>query len=388
MSATNELELLLSWQFPADSGLGGKACQVNCTTAVTPAQRELITYRLQRLATTSPADAVVAGTPQSAPSGAIDFTGADDVLLDPDSLTLVESGMAKGTTYYYRIFASTSAGEGFESVTVFEMAISKPSPVLNPTVSIAGELLLDIAWDPPSDLGNGDSADPKRPLLSYTLYIVSNSNGVVVPQIGGLVEPVSFSSSEAYPGTGTYTIAAPTMVQGVQYDVYLVAHNSAGDSPASVTVSETAILKPTAPIASGTIPSNPGEVTYRWFKPGDTGATGQEWLLLEYEVEMAKNAAFTSGLTTIFKNDTNNGVPINDVNLYTVVQPGLQIGDTYYFRTFAYNQAGKSPASNVIFQIVVSLPGHPENLRVSITAPLELTVVFDKPLDTGTGEEQ
>lgn len=270
-------------------------------------------------------------------------------------------------------------------MTVFEMAITKPSPVLNPTVAIAGELLLDIAWDPPSDHGNGNAASPKRPLLSYTLHIVSTSNGIVVPISGGLVTPVLFSSSEPYPGTGAYTASAPIMKQGVQYDIYLVAHNSAGDSPASVTVSETAILKPTAPVATGTIPSNPGEVTFRWYKSSDTGATGQGWPLLEYEVEMADNAAFTSGLTTIFKNDTSDGVPINAANLYSVIRPDLVIGETYYFRVFAYNHAGKSPSSNVIFQIVVSLPDHPKDLRVSITAPLELTVVFDKPLDTGTG---
>lgn len=286
--------------------------------------------------------------------------------------------LLQGTTYYYRIFASNTAGEGASSDVAFEMAITKPSPVLDTTVLIIGELALKISWAPPADTGNGGSASSARPILGYTLYVDSVTSGIVIPAV-----PVRFSIAQA-PGATTFTALSPVMQQGVRYEVFLVAHNSAGNSSAPIKANETAILKPAPPVATATVPSNPGEIRFAWNKPVDTGATGRHWPLLTFEVHMAQSASFAL-FVTVFAGATLNGVPINSMDAYTLVNTGLTIGQTYYFRVLATNQAGQSPFSGVLEQICISLPGYPANLRVAVTAPLEITVQFDKPQDTGTG---
>lgn len=81
------------------------------------------------------------------------------------------------------------------------MAIDKTSIVLTVTVTITGELQLEINWMQPLDTGNGAAPAVVRPFLHYIVHIISNDASA-----GSLDHTVSSS-------TLTYTAIAPTMVQ-------------------------------------------------------------------------------------------------------------------------------------------------------------------------------
>jgi len=116
VSTARARELFLTWNFPTDTGLGGSACFLDCLAS----ERQLTQIRIQRIDTNNPTHTVAAVTPQAAPVGTIDFTGHISYYFVPSGswttkfmlpLAHVDTDLLKGRTYYYRVFASNSAGE-------------------------------------------------------------------------------------------------------------------------------------------------------------------------------------------------------------------------------------------------------------------------------------
>jgi hypothetical protein len=94
VSQTTERTLSLTWVIPSDTGLGASSCQQLCSTG-NAAVRAVTQFRMQRVGTTSPANTVVASSPQSVPAGSVDFTGATEFVFTADQYTYVDAGLVK-----------------------------------------------------------------------------------------------------------------------------------------------------------------------------------------------------------------------------------------------------------------------------------------------------
>jgi len=398
VSAVRIRELELTWDFPTDTGLGGATCYVDCLAG----ERQLTRLRLQRVDTNNPTDDIVAGTPQADPVGYVDFAGHDSFFFYPSSgtwatdhylpLEYKDTELLKGQTYYYAVFVSNSVGESNASAPKFEMAMEKPSPARSLSVVISGELSLNTSWLAPLDNGDGAVASLSSP-RPFQKYIVQ------VDDVSPAFLDINFEFDVAFPVT-KYRALAPTLVQGRMYYFRVVVQNVAGFSNVSNQVNQTAILKPTPPIVTASSPqvTNPAEITFTWYRPLDTGAIGQYWPLFYFELQMSLGGDLnfnSSNVTELFKSDII-GVPqspggiatgINDISpgVYVFVATGLTVGETYHFRVFTENEAGKSLSSAVATKIAVKLPTPPANFTVTAPAPLTIQIKFFTPEDTGAG---
>ncbi len=95
-----------------------------------------------------------------------------------------------------------------------------------------------------------------------------------------------------------------------------------------------------------------GQVRLTWLAPTSNGGSA----VTDYVIQRSPNG--TTGWVTI-----SDGVNINTA--YTVA--GLVNGTRYYFRVFAHNAAGNSPASNVGSAIPRTLPTAPRSLTAAPT---------------------
>jgi len=398
VSTAQTRELYLTWNFPADTGLGGSPCHVKCLAG----ERELTRLRLERVAFSpgsrnSAGDIFVAGTPQAPPVGTVDFTGSESFYYYPSSgtwatdhflpLELNDTNLFKGHVYYYRLYATNSVGEGNASDSRYEMAMEMPSPPRSLAIVISGELSLNTTWLAPLDNGDGlvSSLAVVRPLHKYIVQIDETSPAF---------QDIRFEFNVDYPIT-KFRALSPTLVQGRMYYFRVLAINVQGYSNVSNFVNQTAILKPSIPVVTSVSPvvTNPREITFTWYRPLDTGAIGQYWPLFYYEVHMswAGDINFTKpgNNTELFNSNTIdvNGVAtsINAISVYVIVVTGLTVGETYNFRVFTENEAGRSLSSFVASKIAVKLPDTPANFSVTVPSPLKILIKFNAPEDTGAG---
>ena len=396
VSTTRTRELELTWDFPEDTGLGGAPCTIHCLAG----ERELTRLRLQRIDTNSPTDTIEAGTPQADPVGDVDFSGHYSFYFYPSAGTWLtdhhlplaynDTDLLKGQTYYYAVSVSNSVGESNASAPKYEMSIEKPSPPRSLSILISGELSLNTSWLAPIDNGDGPAAflSTPRPFHKYVIQIDDVSPGFL---------DIKFEFDIAFPIT-KYRALSPTLVQGVMYYFRIVALNAAGFSNVSNFINQTAILRPTPPIvtSSSAQVTNPAEITFTWYRPLDTGAIGQYWPLFYFELQMSLGGDlnFTSlNVTELFNADII-GVPhspdgvatsINAISVYVFVAKGLTVGETYHFRVFTENEAGKSFSSFVATKIAVKLPTPPANFTVTVPSPLTILLKWNTPEDTGAG---
>jgi hypothetical protein len=408
ISSATERELLLSWQFPLDTGLGDAACYDNCLSG----ERMLTRIRLQRIDTNSPIDTFIAGTPQPAPADPVDFSGHTSFDFNPSSgtwqtkhflpLSYNDTNLSKGQTYYYSVLASNSAGEGSASAPVHEMAITLPTAPLELGVVISGELSLNTTWNPPLDNGDGlvASLSAPRPLMKYLVQIdeISPSvfsSGLTVPTFPTrTVFQVDFEFPVEFPIT-RYRALSPTLKQGRMYYIRVIAQNAHGLSIPSNVVNLTAILKPTVPVMTpeSLWVSNPAEISIRWSRPVDTGAIGQYWPLKYLELQMSSgsdnNFTNLTSNTVLFNSDfiSVNGVEtnINTITSYLFVASGLIVGEYYHFRVFTENEAGRSSVSFIPSILAVKLSTPPANFTATVPGKLQILLKWNTPEDTGAG---
>ena len=338
ISTANERELILTWQVPADTGSGGTFTS-------------LTNYRLQEEEGASPLS-----------------TSFNITITNPgvSVQTVTRSSLNKGSNYYYRIFASNAAGEGEASSVVFEMAIDRPSAPLSPSLVVAGSLQLLLTWSPPTDTGNGEGADPARPLTQYVVRVDGTSAAMT---------SVFLPTATISPSQTNYTRNPSLMEKGRYYYMHIIAYNSAGASPASVVVSEAAIAAPTPPLNLVATVSNPLEIAVSWSMPSNTGGIGQDIALVTYRLMRASTSTFADEVA--IQEDLNT----------SRLEVDLAKGGNFYYRVFAVNQAGQGDASNTAFEQGVDLPSAPPGFSISHQGELSLKVEWQTPVDTGLGNQ-
>jgi titin len=141
----------------------------------------------------------------------------------------------------------------------------------------------------------------------------------------------------AYPAGTGYTVR--NLVNGTKYVFRVVAHNAAGWSPASTTVSAVPRTVPSAPRSPVATRGN-ASVKLTWLAPSSSGGAPvdkydvQQWTGLGW-----KNVAYAAGQG------------------YTVTN--LVNGSKYVFRVVAHNAAGWSPASTTVSAVPRTVPSAP-----------------------------
>jgi subtilisin family serine protease len=241
--------------------------------------------------------------------------------LSPAATTYTDDAVQQGTTYSYRVSASSSAGT------------SSPSNVA--AVTVPG---------PPTAPSNLSAALSGTSVSLQWQNTASNAASVVVEQRTGAS---SWAAIATLAATATsYTDAATETGTTYTYRVY--ASNSAGNSPASNEAAASIPSPPSAPTSLGGGLSG-GAVALSWTNTA-SNATG---VVVERQVG-------TGSWTEI----ATLGAAATQYTDATV-----QAGTTYSYRVYATGVAGNSGASNTVSVSIpqsVPVPNAPASLTASV----------------------
>ena len=214
------------------------------------------------------------------------------------------TGLTNGTTYYYVVSASNTAGESPNSNQASATPTAGSSPPAAPTglTAAAGNAQVSLAWTASS---GATSYNVKR----------STTNG----------GPYSTIAT----GVGTTSYTNTGLTNGTTYYYVVSASNTAGESPNSNQASATPTAGPSPPAAPTglTATAGDGQVLLSW--NASSGATS-------YNV---KRSTVTGGpYTTI----------ATGVTATSYINTGLTNGTTYYYVVSAVNTGGESPNSTQV----------------------------------------
>ena len=240
-----------------------------------------------------------------------------------------DTGLAAGSTYYYRVLAIDAGGSSAPSASASATAVGAPPAQpsgVSATTASASEI--DIQWQGASDASGyrvERSAD--------------GSTGWTAVYTGGAT-PTSYSDL----GLGASTT----------YYYRVIATNSSGPSPASAVVSATTKpLPPATPANPAASALSASQISVTW-SGGETGFT----------VQRSPNG--TDSWTTA-------GTTAQGVTSFT--DTGLAGATTYYYRVLATNSGGSSAPSTVVSATTPSgAPAAPTGLRAAALSPSSVSL--------------
>jgi parallel beta-helix repeat protein len=258
-----------------------------------------------------------------------------------------DTNVTNSITYYYRVSAINSIGEGPLSSEIS----ATPKYIPNNFTKVptnprnlsgrSGNRFICLSWNAP--LFDGNSS-----ILNYSIYRGTSSfNKSVIRLTGNILQ---FNDT--------------TVTNGITYYYEVSAINSLGEGPRSNEV----IAKPnySQGVSNKSIPSHPlnlkvkagdGYVYITWSKPQFNGNSS----IINYIVYRGNK----SGVLSIHKT-IGNMLYFNDTN--------VNHGVTYYFRISAKNSVGEGPLSNEISATPKKPSEKPKIIKTVPTNPRELEV--------------
>lgn len=232
------------------------------------------------------------------------------------------TGLAPGTTYYYRVFAYNSIGTSGASPTITTTTPVNPPPA--PTANAANNFTsnsLTANWSTASGA------------TGYRLDV--SSDGFVSYLTGYQNQDVGNVTSR--PVTG--------LLAGTTYYYRVRAYNTGGASGNSATMS--AITVPVAPAVNAASSVSTNTFTASW--ASSVGATG-------YSLDVSTSSTFSSYVSGYQNLDVGSSLS----QLVTGLNPGTQ----YYYRVAAYDLNGTSPRSSAVTVTTASAPVMPPTLGI------------------------
>ena len=232
------------------------------------------------------------------------------------SRTATIGGLTNGTTYYFRVDAQNSDGDGAPAtVQVTPQVTPQPESVPGSPTGLktsSGDGFIALSWSPPPSTGGA-------PITGYHVYLGHNSS---------LVGAREFTTS----GTSFRLTDAEN---GSQYYIKVTALNAAGEGPATPVTSVIPVpqVVPTGPVAPSGLTARVSHrsVILSWSQPGG-GTKVSDYLVY---VGTRPVRSFTRSF---------DEVPDPRVHTYTVT--GLPAGARYYFRVLAVGATSVSLPSN------------------------------------------
>ena len=336
LTATDSLEIPDAPQAPPD--------QPRDLEAVAAANGITLTWKAP---TTSPGSPAITG--YRVEHSADQSTWTKVPVLAATVVMYLHADAPTGKKTYYRVFAINSAGDSPAATVSATMNAGTPGA---PTglVATAGAADITLKWIAPADRGFSAILNYKvqTSLNAKTWTALATTDGPVL----------------------TYVHAAVASGQTTYYRV--IAVNTQGDGPPSNTVNAT--------IGVGTASSAPRELTTKaatngitltWLVPATPGSTPTT----SYRIERSVDAKATWQPLVILG------------NVLTHLDTGVAAGVRAYYRVFAINQAGNSPASNIADATMVGTtkkkPTAPKNLSAT-AGTIDIALAWQAPADTGS----
>ena len=252
--------------------------------------------------------------------------------LPENAVAVIDTGLSKLTTYYYKIMAFNDIGESVPSsvvvVKTFDEA-APPAPPENPVASALSAEEVQIRWKRGSDNEKGF-----RLLRSQN----SNSGYKVVKELPA----------------GTIKTVDRDLEQETTYYYRVVAFNDVGESSPSVTVFATTERKLTAPVT-----------------PKDPFATTLSATIIQ--VGWKNSSDNEEGFRLLRSRSANSGFSVAQelaADAVLAVETGLEENTTYYYRVVAFNAAGESRPSATVFAKTLPLIAIPEAPEDGEATPL------------------
>ena len=230
-----------------------------------------------------------------------------------------DTTVTNGTTYYYKVSAVNSVGEGVASNELSAKPAASATAPGAPTLTAAtpGSNSVALAWSAPS--ANGGSA-----ITGYKVYRGTTSGGETL--LATLGNVLSWTDT--------------TAVNGTTYYYKVSAVNSVGEGAASNELSARPATVPGAPTLTGATPGN-ASVALAWSAPGSNGGSA----VTGYRIYRGTTSGGETLLTTLG-------------NVAGWTDTSVANGTTYYYKVSALNSVGEGAASNEL-SARPSAPGGP-----------------------------
>ncbi|MCK4444364.1 MAG: fibronectin type III domain-containing protein, partial [Thermoplasmata archaeon] len=214
-------------------------------------------------------------------------------------LTYTDTGLINGQTYFYRISAANSVGEGPKSNKANATPGSPPSAPQNPQ-AVGGDDQILITWD-------GPASDGGFPITNYNIYRGTTSEGETFHvQLGNVLSYVDTN-----------------VAKGQTYYYRVSAENSVGEGAKSMEVFATSASVPGPPLGLTATAGN-RQVTLNWNALADDGGLA----IVNYTIYRG----IVSGETTTLIGRTDS-LEYSDNNVSN--------GVTYFYRVAAVNDIGE-----------------------------------------------
>lgn len=263
--------------------------------------------------------------------------------LDPSTpeWEVLNEALNVGKSYTYKIQAFNGKGYSLDS----ELVIAK-----TPTdIPLAPESLMVIGTTESSiALSWFDLAD------NETGFILQRQD---VPVIGDFYD-VALIPTPNGGAAGGVNWTDTTVMPNTCYNYRVAAYNEIGTSTYSLPVQGCTMGAPNGPVVLTAAPINPYQLDLAW-----SGATGA---ILGYRLERSTDGGVT--WPTVF-NVAHPAAAYSDV----LVEPNT----AYWYRVYAYNLAGDSPASNIASVTTPNLlPAAPTNLTGNAIAATQVNLMW------------
>ena len=239
-------------------------------------------------------------------------------------------------------------------------ALDTPTKPLDVRMRSVGASKVSMAWDRPSDTGDGSSSFP---LVGFQIeYYQEGAEADTLVQVSVTDGLLSFTT--------------PEIVLGEIYKGRVRAVNDADASEWSEYMQARALLRPDAP---GTVQAlNRGNliIAVEWTRPAQTGlGPGREWTMAKYQLLINASSC----------GDHRQIDLAEDVTSFAV--ENVLEGCAYLFRVRALNEAGFSPYQNSSEVRGLSLASSVQNLVARTPRALEVRLDWEKPKNSGDGTD-
>jgi fibronectin type 3 domain-containing protein len=265
---------------------------------------------------------------------------------DVDSYT--DDQASNGTTYYYKVSAVNTVGEGARSnersVTPPEAATVPGAPTLNSATP--GNNKVTLSWSAPADGGAS--------ITTYRIYRGTSSGAETLlgPTLGPVTEFVDDFASN-----------------GTTYYYKVSAVNSVGEGARSNELSATPAVPATVPdppgLDPGSVSVGDSSVTLTWITPGSGGSP-----ITGFKIYRGTSSNGETLLTTV----------AGDVTQFT--DTGLTNGTTYYYKVSAVNAVGEGPQSSEQSGKPRTVPGKP-TLDSAVAGNASVALTWSGPAADG-----
>ncbi|MFW9780269.1 MAG: fibronectin type III domain-containing protein [Candidatus Heimdallarchaeota archaeon] len=256
------------------------------------------------------------------------------------SLYYLDNTVGNGNTYYYRVSAYNSEGEGTQAAYIIVTPGATPTFPQNLQASYS-DSQVSLTWQAPLDNGG----------FSVTKYRVYRGTSA-----SGPFTNVGNSTTLNYDDF--------SVTNGIAYWYNVTAINSEGESPSSNQVPVTPATLPTAP-RSLQATYQDSQVSLNWLVPLNSGG----YSIVNYSIYRATSAI---GPFTFLDNTTS----------LSYTDTAVTNGNQYWYNVTATTIEGEGSSSNVVTVTPATIPTAPQNLQVT-AGDWQVSLSWLAPSDSG-----